>query len=316
MSVPGTPSPQPAPLAPSAAAAPAPAASSAEAYADRRLSEFVDRRAEMALFCDMLGSSEKSIMVVWGEIGLGKTWLRMRMVHECAARKLRKAEVVWKDSYAPDYLAIMRKIRDDLGLEPFGAFTDLVNFYTDASWRPKLDITVSGNVSVAQGLAVEGGSKVGEVAGVDIAVPEEERRARLTQLFLSGLQASVAASPVVVFLDGVEKMSVPTERWLWEQLLDAARSGDLENVRFVLCGETPPPGDRDWDFVIVPAPLQPLGHGDIVAYLQKRAPALDEQTCQVVADLVLANSKGKPAEVAKQVQMLCQMMARRPDGSA
>ena len=59
----------------------------------RRLAEFVDRTAEMERFRRMLESDEKHIMVVWGDAGMGKTTLRLRMVHECAGRSVRKAEV-------------------------------------------------------------------------------------------------------------------------------------------------------------------------------------------------------------------------------
>jgi len=83
----------------------------------RRLAEFVDRTAEMQRFRRMLESDEKHIMVVWGDAGMGKTSLRLRMVHECAGRSLRKAEVECGGMRTTGYLAVMRKIRDDVGLE-------------------------------------------------------------------------------------------------------------------------------------------------------------------------------------------------------
>jgi hypothetical protein len=37
---------------------------------DRRLAEFVDRTTEMGHFCEMLGSEQKPIMAVWGQVVL------------------------------------------------------------------------------------------------------------------------------------------------------------------------------------------------------------------------------------------------------
>ena len=124
---------------------------------ERRLKEFVDRDRELAAFCKMFVSDEKPIMMVWGEVGIGKTSMMMRMVHECAARRMRKAEVVWKDTSPHDYLAVMRKIRDDVGLEHFPAFTDLVNFYYEMGYQPKLQLTLAlqgASINVAQGMNV------------------------------------------------------------------------------------------------------------------------------------------------------------------
>ena len=133
---------------------------------ERRLREFVDRDREMAAFIRMLTSGERPIMVVWGESGIGKTSLLMRMVHECSTRRLRKAEVAWKDTSPHDYLAVMRKIRDDVGAEYFPAFTDLVNFYHEAGYQPKLQLTLAiegSSISVGENMRLER-SKVGDIA--------------------------------------------------------------------------------------------------------------------------------------------------------
>jgi predicted AAA+ superfamily ATPase len=104
----------------------------------RRLAEFVDRGPEMDLYTRVLDGNNYQIMMVSGATGMGKTSLLLRMVHESAQRKLRKAEVTWTDTFVYDYTAVLRKLRDDLGLEHFGAFTDLINYYTDANYQPAL----------------------------------------------------------------------------------------------------------------------------------------------------------------------------------
>jgi hypothetical protein len=292
----------------------------------KRLAEFVDRTAEMSVYADVLDKGERQIMVVHAEVGMGKTSLLLRMVHECALRRLRKAEVVWKDTSVHDYMAVLRKLRDDLGVEHFAAFTDLINYYTDANYQPRLDININvqGRVQVAGGAQISG-STVGDVAGVvmrdnmfeiqrsDIAVPDEVRREQLTQRFLEGLrELSSSGECVVLFFDAVEKMSDITYQWFWEQLLPPVRD-ELPNVRSVLCGQRPPPPDRDWgsDFVAV-AELKPLGIDDIEAYIAKRTDgesAMPDATRHELARMVLVTTQGTPAAVAAAIDAYSNLLS-------
>lgn len=278
----------------------------------RLLAEFVDRTEEMARFQRMLESDDKHIMVVWGGPGLGKTSLRLRMVHECAQRKLRKAEVECGGFRTTGYLAIMRKIRDDVGVEYFNAFSDYANFLTDPNYKPQisLNINVEGAMAVA-GQAQITNASVGDIAGVvikdnmlvlprtDIAVPEEERMIRLTDRFIEGLGAALRDGPVVVFLDGVEKIDPDTQRWLWEELLMAVRDGRLAGAKVVLCGQTQPELDRDWRMLVEEAELRPLSLEHIEAYLEKRG--VPESSRSVLAMMLMANTKGEIARIAAQV---------------
>jgi hypothetical protein len=287
-------------------------------HVERRLAEFVDRDAEMTQFCRLLGddAEDKPIMVVHGETGMGKTSLLLRMIHECALRGLRKSEVGWSDTHPHDYMAVMRKIRDDVGVEHFQRFTDLINYYTDATYQPKLELTLvmqgSAGMEVASGMQVRD-STVGTVAGVvikdsmfvvprpDVAVPEPIRRAQLTECFLDGLQAAARSSLLVIFLDAVEKASADTLAWLWEQWLDSVRAESLRNVRFVLLGQRPPPSDRDWDDYVERAELKPLALDHIIAYLGKRAARLSEETRRELAKMIHVYTKGRPTDVAAAV---------------
>src|SRR6266850_2966540 len=134
---------------------------------ERRLAAFVDRKDEMARFCEMLETRDKPIMVVWGEAGLGKTSLFFRMMHECSQRKLRKADLVWSDTRNHDYLAVMCKIRDNLGADCFQSFSQLVNAPASNQIELKIDVGVTGKVNVASGMQVDN-SKVGDVAAAII----------------------------------------------------------------------------------------------------------------------------------------------------
>lgn len=275
---------------------------------ERRLARFVDRKAEMQKFCSMLDGEDKFLLLVSGESGLGKSLLFARMIHECGLRKHKKAEVVWSDTRPHDYLAVMRKIRDDFGPDLFKSFTDLVNYFTDPHYTVKLN--VEGSIRVAEGMEVKD-SNVGDVAGVvvkdsmfvfprnDMAVPEAERMIQLTDRFLENFAAALASEPLVVFFDAVEKMSDPTQKWVWGELLKAVLDGRLSNVRFVLCGITHPPLDPDMDAIAEDARLSPLGRADIIEYLGLVG---IKESRDLLADMLLATTKGKPYDVAAAVQ--------------
>jgi hypothetical protein len=300
---------------------------------DRRLAEFVDREAEMRLFCEMLEPSRKNILVVWGDSGLGKSSLLARMTHECALRRLAKAEVTWTETRPYDYLAVMRKIRDDVlsslrdtpteaGSYPaFAAFTDLVNYFTVEHYELTVKVEGVTSITVASGAVIQSGSSVGDIAGIvvkdvmlntarsDMAVPEAERLARLTDRFLEDFEALLGQRSMVVFFDAVEKMSPDTEKWLWGELLAAVRDGRLEHVTFVLCGQHCPDLDRDWDLAVEAAQLQPLSHEHIVDYLGRRG--VDEANREELATLLEVTTQGRVAQVASFVDGYLKLKSQR-----
>ena len=104
------------------------------------LAAFVDRQAELGRFCEMLENDEKPIMIVWGDVGIGKSSLLARLIHECALRKLRRAEVFASKNRFNSYLEILRKIRDDLGPELFPNFTQLVNVFFPDPLHPRAPV--------------------------------------------------------------------------------------------------------------------------------------------------------------------------------
>jgi hypothetical protein len=284
---------------------------------ERRLAAFVDRVKEMTRFCEMLETREKLIMTVWGEAGLGKTSLFFRMVHECAVRKLRKAEVVWTDTRNHDYLAVMSKIRDDVGLEPFQRFTDLAETPFSAPIELNINAGNAAHIDVAHGIKVQD-STVGDIAFFkasqivlpvsDMANIEKRRMIQLAELFLEGLSKAVESEPVVIFFDAIEKMSAETYNWIRDELLQAVLDGRLANVCFVLCGRQKPQFDRSMQMIVEEAQLQPLGVADIQEYLAKRVSdeqlgaAVTAPVCVAIANLIMGGTGGKPDEVAYRVE--------------
>jgi hypothetical protein len=249
-------------------------------YIEMMLAEFVDREDEMARFGRMLDDKTRGLLVFWGEGGVGKSSLQAKMKHELANRQIRKAEIDWGDSRAHDYLAIMRKLRDDLGVAHFRPFTDLVNYFTVPEYKLTVNVE-GGNVSVLEGAKVEG-STIGDVAGIvikdlmliapraDKEIPEAERLAQLTEAFMRCLAAATKDQPCVVFFDAVEKMTADTERWVWSELLRCSRDGQLPNIKFVLCGRKEPELDRSWRPTCEVKQLRPLEKEHIALYLEKR----------------------------------------------
>ena len=285
---------------------------------ERRLAQFVDRSAEMALFGQVLDTDTLPVMVVTAESGMGKTSLMTRMVHECALRKLLNAELEWGSLEVLDYMLVMRKLRDALGVEHFIAFTDLINYYTDDGYQPRLDININlqgSSIQVAGGAQISG-STIGDIAGVvlrdnnfsvqrsDIAVPDEVRRERLTERFLQGLTDLSAEQKVVLFFNATEKMSDLTHQWLWEQLLKPVVDGALPNVRAVLLGQRPPPEDDDLLEFLARVALKPLDTDDINAYIKNRAEGkivISDEMRRELAEMLIGATDGQPARVAAAV---------------
>src|SRR5258708_4773871 len=139
-------------------------------FLQQRLARFVDRESEMSSFCRMLDDVAwpRPILVVWGEGGMGKSSLLMRMIHECSLRALSKAEVGWTDTRNHDYLGVMRKIRDDVGASNFGEFTKLVNFFTVPQYRLEVVVGTNPSTEVAKGPTFAENAPIGFLAGSNV----------------------------------------------------------------------------------------------------------------------------------------------------
>jgi hypothetical protein len=274
-----------------------------------RLKQFVDRDREMARFSTFLDTDDKLVTAVIGPAGIGKSSLKDRMIHECSLRKVSKIEIVYTDDNLPEYIAIMRRCRDDLGAEHFSAMTNLINYYTDPTYK----LEVTGNVHVGEGMQVTGGATVGDVTGVvirdcmitfprsDLDVSEAERRAKLTEAFVKDLGgAATQRAQVVIFIDGAEKMSEGTARWIWDIIIPKIAEANIANVRIVFFGREEPKLAAGWTQQITDlARLSPLAIGDIELYMEKRGIGPDHRSA--LAQMVFANSEGNPLKICNVV---------------
>jgi hypothetical protein len=282
---------------------------------EQLLYEFVDRETEMERFVQFLDDPNEMVMMVWGGGGIGKSSLQAKMRHEVAQRGLPMAEVIWSESQNHDYLAVMRKIRDYLGVDSFKQFTDLANFFTVPHYKYQLEINVKGieDISVLKGASITD-AQIGSVSAVtikdmmvpepreDMHVPDEERRTRLTDAFVNGVLTYIKErsekQSALVFLDGTEKMTKEMELWLWEQLLAELVGKKIKGLKFVVCGRRKPELDRSWKQTTVIRQLKPLRREHIEAYLIKRGV---QEGVDVLANFLEATTHGNMLELATQV---------------
>lgn len=281
---------------------------------EKQLKMFVDRKDEMKLFREILETGDPPIMVVCGEDGVGKSMLMAKMVHECALKKLPKAEIVWTETRNHDFLAVMRKIRDDVGPEHFNPFTDLVNYYTVPKYE--LKIKVEGSIHVAENATIQG-STTGDITGIkiqdmmipepreDLAISRDQKMMVLSDKFLenfaSALDKMESERPLVVFLDSIEKMSEETHHWVVNELLGNLSKGHLKNIRFVLCGDTFPKDNLETglQMMIEVAELKSLDRGYIVEYLEKRG--IEESAREDLALMLEVSTNGNLQKIALTV---------------
>jgi GTPase SAR1 family protein len=262
----------------------------------------------------------RPVMVIWGEGGMGKSSLLLRMMHECSLRSLVKAEVNFSSTRGQNYLEVMRKIRDDVGAIKFGQFTQLVNFFYNREAPQRIEVVVDhkGTVVVGEGTAIAPGAQVGTMAGIvikdamfvmarpDLAIAESERVARLTDQFIEELDAAAAKRKVVIFLDAIEKAPEATQRWIWEEFVGALRHDHLSNVRFVIGTRSQPKIEEDWSSLVEQRQLAPLKLEHIREYMIKRSINPDEAV--VAARWVLASTGGNPLKVASTVEEMSRML--------
>lgn len=276
------------------------------------LATFVDRTAELGRFNEMLASDEKPIMVVWGEDGIGKSSFLARLIHECSAQQLRKAEVFATKDRFNTYLKIMRKIRDDVGADLFPDFTRMVNFFfpdpTQPAPAPTVNINVSGAQSVLDRARLEGVNVSGDIAGVivkdlminiprpDMDLKPRERMIYLTDAFIQNLAPAVKDKLLVILLDDIHEWPEETHQWLWNELVGALRTGRVTNLRLVVCCRTKVPLAADTGMIVKEAALKPLELTDIENYLERSR--LEPEEIRVLAKMLWATSKGIPLAVA------------------
>ena len=275
------------------------------------LKEFVDRDAEVTRFTSLLSDERKSVMLITGDEGIGKSSVTVKLIAACTdlARDMVVSRSKWTENENVTYLNIMRQIRDDLGDEFFQPFNDLVNFYSMPNYKLTVLVENMGSISVAPNLTVAEGGRVDQIVGVNITDNKfelkdsnfntaSEQRARLSDMFFRGLQSALEKKSLLIFIDQIDDMVEETKTWIWRGLVQQVQEAPLKNVRLVLCVDKEPELDDFVRRILLPVvKLPPLELAHVVDYLKLRGLNLDnyEQT----ARMLVAATNGNPRAIER-----------------
>ena len=270
--------------------------------------EFVNRDTELKRFCGVLDEDKFTVMVIYGEKGIGKTSLLKRLIYECReVRKMRWARTYFVDATRVyNYLTVMRAIRDAIGPEFFQPFTDLLNYFTKPDYE--LRIKMEGpEVKILDGASLTSssikevtGNKV-EIHDLNINTPredkmirEEERMHRLTRQFLQDLTSALPNERIAIMIDDIEQMPAETQSWLWNELVRGVFDQDLKNIRFVFCIPDEPKLDEFMKRKVLSGALKVLSEKYVIEYLVKRQVGND-MIRPALATMIMGNSQGNPS---------------------
>ncbi len=263
-------------------------------------------------------------MNIFGPGGIGKSLLLGRMMTACRERGIAWVHIEWEDSRHYGYPDLMRRIRDGTDPGLFELFNDRLNFYTVPEYRMKIQLEGSSIERVAvlengqvqqSGVTVHVGHSVqiadANLAGLrsDQGVSETEVMIQVTGAFVVCLQAFTAHRPLVLFLDGIEKMREDnrTYGWIKQELLERVRDAELTNLFIVIAGRESLGLDGDPSFFECAATyeLKPFEGEHIREYLHKRGVTMPE-----FADWMVAQGETNPLQVALSVDNFVKYMRR------
>jgi len=274
------------------------------------LKQFVDRKSELSRFRELLNKNDRILFVVTGESAIGKSAFMARMIHECRESGWHRALVPCDLMTNVDYRAVMRKLKSEIGSNYFEKFDQ----EDKKLGEPIFQLTIEGDVSVGE-RAKFTNSTAGDLVGVQVNFPErglnqweKERRSTLTYRFIEGLKEVVADNRIVIFFDAVEKMTQDVEEWVMNELIVAAITGDLLNVKFVQCGQRRLKINEEIEFAIEETTLGPLGERDIVEYLEKRG--ISGEDVGGIASVLMNQTRGFAGEIAKRVDAYAERLGR------
>ncbi|MBI4771028.1 MAG: hypothetical protein HY784_11635 [Chloroflexi bacterium] len=271
---------------------------------------FVNREKQYQGFEKMLtGGTPKSIMIVEAPADMGKTWLIQKMHHYCEENHIPAMYVDFRDHRAYDYLSLVRRARDQMGIEYFNPLTAAINSFTN------VNITFStaggaGSVNISE---VSGSASIEaqDVAGRDIikdnqfyiqADSEMARRAAEIQIndaFFACLKKVLEGKGRAAFLfDSYEDITTEADRWLRDYLLPHISGGELPDTVAVIAGRTAPAVDAQLKQYVARTGLDLFTEEHVQEYIRDRRKidGLDLST-------VFKTSGGYPGLLAKMADV-------------
>src|SRR5215831_13769264 len=200
----------------------------AKVPAPHLLKYFVNRTREMGALEQMLIGSQVRILCLYGPGGMGKSVLLSKMIQVCSEKGLGTAYIQWETDRSYNYLDIMRQIRDQTGPESlFQLFNDKVNFFTDPTYKLKIQVEGGciGDVHILENgeiqksnVTVHVGHTV-EIKDLQLKLDRSDAEAaripfQLMEAFLPCLKSLMQERAVLVVFDGMEKPDDWTKNWI------------------------------------------------------------------------------------------------------
>lgn len=272
---------------------------------------FVDREEQRKRFLQMLADeTRKRIMVVKAPPDMGKSWLILRIRHDCRTRAVPVAHLNFLDDLTWDYLTIVRKARDDLGPAAFNHLTRVINQLTGKQVQVNVEqLNVSVNIQNSQisdsPINVAATDVIGDEFNVVQAESEAARRNiefRVTEAFFVCLSALAEGEKVVFLIDSVESAPPEAMRWIQTQLLLRIRDGQSPNVIVVMAGRETPDLQDAWREVVGRVSLDRFEEAHIRDYLLKRDLAALMERPGFVDALVLTGG-AYPKNLAEMIEL-------------
>lgn len=236
---------------------------------------FVNRTSEIESLNSTLkseGSEKDSLVLVYGQPGIGKTQLLAKYLRECNEGKVRIAYVDLGNLITKGYLGLIEAIVEGLGNQ---GFEELDKTYDDVLFRLQLENSTSliseaqqlsanadalpksgsgpvtnyyGNVNADNPIFINGAvsfndAKINNIYNFHLAEPAqvaELNQNKITRVFGSCLRNIAAEQLIVILLDQWEKASDPLKLWLNDHLLRWATELILKKALVVLSREEVP----------------------------------------------------------------------------
>jgi hypothetical protein len=284
---------------------------------------FVNRIRQRDAFRMMLEDlTQRRVMILTAEPGMGKSWMLQMLALEAGSRKVPLVQIDFADGQAYDTLMLARRCRDSFGPQYFGGLTQAINeataaritFSAESAGAPARAVAAAvpaavntgggdfagGNIDKRQGEVFIDGPVIKDnyfVLQTDNPLVRQVIEDRINTAFFDCLAALCAQTKVVFLFDTYERNSLELDRWIssaadrWivEQLLARIRAGKLTNAIIVIAGRRAPEFGPEWNEVLGRISLDRLDCADIKVYLRERrglgviTDAEAERLCQAVA---------------------------------
>lgn len=276
---------------------------------DRLLKEFVDRKAEVARFDSFFRDPDKVGLAIIGPEGRGKSTLRFKLVRKCLNDELPHSVLASTSDDSPDFQKILNSCCEKLGETQFPRFIAAqrppaaipvdINLRADSSIRMLENAQIPGTVGNVTGIALNNAQFT--VSSTPSAMSMERRRL-LTDAFLADLRALNVAAPLIVFLDGAEKMMPETIAWLWQKFVPELGRNELRPVKIVFFSQKEPETEMDAEFYIEKAQLPPLDVPDIAEYVQLKGLTVNKDIATMMATMIKTDTNGEPLLVVQKTE--------------